>query len=257
MSDEIKKPAGLDDDEFRREDIDPELAGKVSPGSVNHYIDREKWDEKYYLAGRRIFTPPEREEIFPEKPVTEKTDTEKPDQEDNNWKKELRSWLVIIAAAAIIAIVLNKFVFLRTEIISGSMIPTIEINERVIANRLAYLLSDPKRGDVVFFANPDNESETFVKRIIGLPGDKVEIKKGKVYINDSEKPLSETYLKEKAAKEDYGPYYVPAGHYFLLGDNRNISRDSRFWSTPYVAREKLYGKALFGYRIRKVESAEY
>lgn len=187
----------------------------------------------------------------------EDNEDEAPEDKKKSRLSDIISWLIVIAAAIALAIVVNNVVILKTVITSGSMRPTMEIDEHVIANRLAYLFSEPQRGDMVFFANPDDETETYVKRIIGLPGDKVEIKKGKVYINDAEKPLKEPYLFEKAEKLDFGPYYVPEDSYFMLGDNRNISRDSRFWDTPFVKRDKIYGKALFGYRVRKMESAEY
>ncbi|MCR5322086.1 MAG: signal peptidase I [Lachnospiraceae bacterium] len=183
-------------------------------------------------------------------------DKESIDNKENR-RSEIASWIIIIASAVLIAFVVNRVFILKTIVTSGSMRPTMEIDEHVIANRLAYLFSDPQRGDMVFFANPENESETYVKRIIGLPGEKVEIKKGKVYINDSEKALKEPYLFEKADKLDFGPYYVPENCYFMMGDNRNISNDSRYWEIPFVSRDKIYGKALFGYRVRTMKSAEY
>lgn len=175
----------------------------------------------------------------------------------SNRRSEILSWVIIIASAFVFAFVINRVLLLRTVITSGSMRPTMEIGEHVIANRLAYLFNDPERGDMVFFANPENENEIYVKRIIGLPGDKVEIKKGRVYINDSEKALKEPYLFEKAEKLDFGPFNVPENCYFMLGDNRNISNDSRFWNIHYVSKDKIYGKALFGYRVRLMKSAEY
>ncbi len=187
----------------------------------------------------------------------EPVEEREPEERGKRHFSDIISWLVIIAIAVVFAIVVNNFVILKTVITSGSMRPTMEIGEHVIANRLAYLFSEPKRGDMVFFANPEDETETYVKRIIGLPGEKVEIRKGKIYINDSDSALKEPYLFEKAEKLDFGPFEVPANSYFMLGDNRNISHDSRFWKIPYVQREKIYGKAMFGYRVRKMESAEY
>ena len=184
-------------------------------------------------------------------------DDDDPEEEKKSHIGDILSWVIILVAAVGLAIVINNVVILKTVITSGSMRPTMEIGEHVIANRLAYMFNEPQRGDMVFFANPDDETETYVKRIIGLPGEKVEIKKGKIYINDSDKALKEPYLFEKAEKLDFGPFYVPADSYFMLGDNRNISHDSRFWDTTYVTRDKIYGKALFGYRVRKMESAEY
>ena len=176
-----------------------------------------------------------------------------------NWKKELLDWAIIIVAAFALAWALTHFVIIKTEIISGSMISTLNVDDHVIANRLAYMFSEPKRGDIIFFAYPDDESKTYVKRIIGLPGEKVEIIRGKVYINDSENPLDEPYLNEKMKKEDFGPYYVPEGSYFVMGDNRNISVDSRYWNTKFVTKSEIYGKAWLRYRpnIQVIHGAEY
>ncbi len=86
----------------------------------------------------------------------------------------------------------------------------------------------------------------YVKRIIGLPGEKLEIKKGRVYINDSRQPLPESYLKEKAIG-DFGPYEIPEGCYFMMGDNRNDSEDARFWQNTYVEKSEILGKVIFRY----------
>lgn len=176
-----------------------------------------------------------------------------------NWKKELLDWVIIFVAAFALAWALTHFVIIKTEIISGSMISTLNIDDRVVGNRLAYVFSKPKRGDIIFFAYPDDESKTYVKRIIGLPGEKVEIIKGKVYINDSDEPLTEPYLLEKMKKEDFGPYNVPDGCYFVMGDNRNISVDSRYWDNKFVTNSEIYGKAWFRYKpnIQLIRSAEY
>ncbi|MCR5322087.1 MAG: signal peptidase I [Lachnospiraceae bacterium] len=176
-----------------------------------------------------------------------------------NWKKELLDWLIIFAAAFALAYALTHFVIIKTEVISGSMISTLNVDDHVVANRLAYVFSKPKRGDIIFFAYPDDESKTYVKRIIGLPGEKVEIIKGKVYINDSDEPLEEPYLNEKMKKENFGPYYVPEGCYFVMGDNRNISVDSRYWDNKFVTYSEIYGKAWFRYRpnLQIIHGAKY
>ena len=90
------------------------------------------------------------------------------------------------------------------------------------------------------------KKELFIKRIIGMPGETVEIKDGKVYINGSEEPLKDSFTPETPVG-DYGPYTVPEDSYFVLGDNRNYSRDSRFWNNPYVAEDKILGKAVLRY----------
>ena len=86
----------------------------------------------------------------------------------------------------------------------------------------------------------------FIKRIIGLPGEKVEIIDGKVYINDSKEPLEEDYIKEEM-EGSFGPYDVPEGCYFMMGDNRNDSLDSRFWNDKYVKKDAILGKAKLQY----------
>ena len=152
---------------------------------------------------------------------------------------------------------------------SGSMETTIMTKDRMLGNRLAYKTGDIKRGDIVIFKFPDDESQLFVKRVIGLPGDKVVIKEGKIYINDSEEPLEEDYLPEEWTvgndasnlPDGKNEYNVPEGSYFLMGDNRNISNDARYWNNTYVKKEKIIAKAMCVYfpfnHMHTLESAEY
>lgn len=156
---------------------------------------------------------------------------------------EIANWAIIIGVALILATLINKFVIIKAEVISGSMEDTMQIDDVYLGSRLSYVFGDPERGEIVFFKFPDNEEETFVKRVIGLPGEKIEIKDGKVYINDSAEPLYEPYLKETPRKEDFGPVVVPEDSYFMMGDNRNHSSDSRAWNTFYVTRDELLAKA--------------
>ena len=161
-------------------------------------------------------------------------------------KREIMEWIIVICVAIVIAIVLNTFIIVNAIIPSASMEPTIMTGNRIFGNRLAYIKEDPKRGDIIIFRYPDNEKELFIKRIIGEPGDTVTIIEGKVYINDSDTPLDEPYLKV-IPLGDYGPYEVPADSYFVMGDNRNNSADSRFWQNTFVKREKILGKAAVRY----------
>lgn len=161
--------------------------------------------------------------------------------------KEIISWALVLTIAFVVGNCINKYVLMKAEIPSGSMEDTLEIGDRVFGFRLAYLFSEPKRGDIVVFDYPDNENKLYVKRIIGLPGEIVEIMEGKVYINGSETPLEEDYLKE-LPMGSYGAYEVPEGHYFMLGDNRNNSWDSRKWENKYVAKEKIRCKVWFRYK---------
>ena len=106
-----------------------------------------------------------------------------PKKERINWKKELWEWIKIIVSAAVIALVLNTFIIANSKVPSGSMENTIMTNDRVIGFRLSYLFAEPERGDIVIFHYPDDEKIYFVKRVIGLPGDTVDIHDGHVYLN--------------------------------------------------------------------------
>lgn len=154
----------------------------------------------------------------------------------------LREWAVALALALAIAIFLTQVVFINAQIPSPSMEDTIMVGDRVLGFRFSYWFDDPQRGDIVIFKFPDDERELYVKRVIGLPGDTVEIRAGLVYLNGAAEPMAEPYLREPAVG-DYGPYEVPEGYYFVMGDNRNSSYDSRFWQNTYVAREKVVGRA--------------
>ena len=118
--------------------------------------------------------------------------------------------------------------------------------DRIFGIRLAYVLGDPQRLDIVIFRYPDDESQLFIKRIIGLPGETVEIIDGKVYIDGSETPLDDSFTPETPTG-NYGPYTVPENCYFMLGDNRNNSKDSRFWQNTFVERDAILGKAVLKY----------
>lgn len=166
--------------------------------------------------------------------------------------KEIISWAVVLVLAFIIGNCLNKYVLLKAEIPSGSMENTLKVGDRVFGFRLAYLFSKPERGDIVMFDFPDDESTLYVKRIIGLPGETVEIVDGKVYVWNDENGESKTLLEEDYLKEtpvgSYGPYEVPEGCYFMMGDNRNNSWDSRKWQNKYVSEEKIKCKVWFRYK---------
>lgn len=168
-----------------------------------------------------------------------------------NLLEEIRSYLMIFIIAFVIAFVLNHFFIINCKVPTGSMLDTIQLKDQIIGNRLAYVFSEPQRGDVVIFKYPDDTTgkTIYIKRVIGLPGETVEIIDGKVYINESETPLDEPYLNEtnQAYKGNWGPYVVPEGCYFMLGDNRVNSKDSRYWNNTYVSKEKILGKALFIY----------
>lgn len=158
--------------------------------------------------------------------------------------KEAMSWILTIFLAVVAAKLINNYAIIKAEVPTGSMEHTIEVNDCIIGFQQAYLFSKPKRGDIIIFPYPDEPETIYVKRIIGLPGETVEIKNGFVYIDGT--PIEEPYLKEEMLGE-YGPYVVPEGCYFMLGDNRNLSLDSRKWNNPYVKEEDIMAKVLFRY----------
>ena len=160
--------------------------------------------------------------------------------------KELWEYVKMIIFVVVFVLVVNNFLIINAKIPSESMENTIMTGDRIFGNRLAYLLGDPERYDIVIFRYPDYESQLFIKRDIGLPGETVEIIDGKVYIDGSETPLDDSFTPETPTG-NYGPYTVPEGCYFMLGDNRNNSRDSRFWQNPYVEEDKILGKAVLRY----------
>lgn len=170
--------------------------------------------------------------------------------EDNevDWRKELKSILYTIVVTIAVVFVLKTYIIINATVPTGSMENTILPGDNILGFRIAYLLDEPERGDVIFFYFPDDETQKYVKRIVGLPGEKVYINEGKIYIDDSEIPLEESYLKEEWIAGT-GPYefQVPEGCYFVLGDNRNASADARYWMNPYVSEEKIIGKAIFTY----------
>lgn len=176
----------------------------------------------------------------------EKQKTKKSLKRKNSLGRELLEDVVLVIVVLAVVFFLKNYVLINAVIPSGSMENTIMTGDRVFGNRLAYRFGEPERGDIVIFKYPDNEEELYIKRVIGLPGDKVEIRDGLVYLNDSAKPLEEPYLKETPVG-DYGPYQVPEDGYFMLGDNRNWSKDSRFWENTYVTREEVLAKAVFRY----------
>lgn len=173
-----------------------------------------------------------------------------PENKQINWKKELFEWVKIIVLASAIALFINTFIIANSRVPTGSMETTIMPGDRVFGSRLAYKFGeDPKRGDVVIFdheTGPGSEKTRLVKRIIGLPGETVDIRDNQVYIDNSETPFNESYLPEEMETDDYH-FNVPEGCYLMLGDNRNNSADARYWPDPYVPEDMILAKVLVRY----------
>lgn len=158
--------------------------------------------------------------------------------------REIVGWAMAVVIALAAAFIINRFVIINALVPSESMEPAIMTGDRVIGLRFSYAYSAPQRGDVVIFRFPDDETQLYVKRIIGLPGDVLEVRQGRVYLNGSVEPLEEDYV-QLFGTDDHGPYTVPEDAYFMMGDNRTQSLDSRYWQNTYVRREKVLGRAAF------------
>ncbi len=181
---------------------------------------------------------------------TKKKAIEKSEKQEVSKLKEAISFMTPIVIALVVAILLKTFIFANAVVPTGSMINTIQEGDRIIASRLAYINEDPKRYDVIIFHYPDDESQLFVKRIIGMPGETINIKNGIVYITDANGNTTEArsdFVTNCVPTGDFGPYTVPLGSYFVMGDNRNDSWDARYWKKKNVEKKKIIGKVKFRY----------
>lgn len=165
----------------------------------------------------------------------------------------IKEWVVPIAIALIIVIFLNKFVFILVTVPTGSMENTIIPGDRLYVNEL-FDVEDAKRGDILVFKSDELDEKRLVKRLIGLPGETVELKAdGSVYINGE--ILDEPYAAE--AESEAKVFNVPDNCYLFFGDNRPISYDARYWENPYIDESKIIGEVVFRFfpftRIGKVE----
>ena len=164
--------------------------------------------------------------------------------------REVVEYIITLGIVVLAVFLVNSFILVNMRIPSESMENTILKGDQIFGYRLAYLNNDPERFDIVVFKYPDDESQYFIKRIIGLPGETVRIRDGKVYINDSTEPLADSFIPEAQNPEPGNEelvFEVPEGCYFMMGDNRNNSNDSRYWTNHFVERDKIIGKAIFRY----------
>ncbi|MGE5544829.1 MAG: signal peptidase I [Bacillota bacterium] len=163
----------------------------------------------------------------------------------NQFRAFLKEFIGIVIVAFFLAMILRTFVIEGRWIPSGSMIPTIQVGDRVMVNKFIYHFKEPERGDIVVFEPPAiiNQKDDYIKRIIGLPGDTIEVKDGKVWVNGE--ALNEPYIAETPNYE-YGPVKVPEHALFVMGDNRNMSYDSHLWN-GWLTEDHIKGKAFLIY----------
>jgi signal peptidase I len=154
-------------------------------------------------------------------------------------RDELVAWLKTLVSAAVYAVLIVTFGFQVARVEGQSMAPTLEDQDRLIVNKLVYRIGDPRRGDIVMLYYPLNPEKSFVKRVIAEEGDTVRIVDGRVYVNDI--PLKDDYVpSEYRSHDDWGPQVIPEGYYFVMGDHRNNSSDSRHWGM--VPKKYIIGK---------------
>ena len=185
-------------------------------------------------------------------------------EQEKTKKHVIREYAESIVIAVVMALIIKAFVIQAFKIPSGSMIPTLKIGDHILVNKFIYgtklpftdriiiPLKRPNRGDIIVFKFPDDEKKDFIKRVIGLPGDIVEIKGKGVYINGS--LIDDSYAVHSdpmvypsgiQPRDNFGPLTVPQDSYFVMGDNRDFSLDSRYWG--FVKLNKIKGKAFIIY----------
>jgi signal peptidase I len=155
-------------------------------------------------------------------------------RKDRSGLRNIIEWVAIIAAALIVALVIKTFLFQAFYIPSESMEPTLKPGDRVLVNKLSYDLHGIHRGDIVVFKRPPAEAgdptiKDLIKRVVGLPGDTIEARNGQVYINGQ--PLKESYLPPGTVTTNLPLQKISPGQYFVMGDNRTNSKDSRYIGT--------------------------
>ena len=167
-------------------------------------------------------------------------------------KSALREWAEAIAIAVVLALAIRTFVVQAFKIPSGSMLPTLQIGDHILVNKFIYWFTAPERGDIIVFKFPQDEGRDFIKRVIGLPGEVIEIRGKQVFIDG--RPLEEPYVihldaqimsNPHSPRDHFGPVKVPEGQFFVMGDNRDHSMDSRFWG--FLDLKKVKGKAFIIY----------
>ncbi len=164
---------------------------------------------------------------------------------NSSWQDSASDWLVSIIVAVALAFCIRTFLVEPYMVEGSSMYPTLINHERVIVDKLSYYFTDPKKGEIIVFRYPKDQSRDFIKRVIAVGGDTVEMRQGKVFVNGT--MLNEGYIYKDDPKgpnlSDYRKSVVPEGHIFVLGDNRNNSEDSRFADVDFVPLKLVKGRA--------------
>jgi len=172
--------------------------------------------------------------------VTQHNETEQGAGQNKKKKNEAWEWIKSLLIAFGLALLIRYFLFAIFMVEGTSMVPTLQDQERLVVNKIVYQLHNPEYNDIVVFQYPADPEKDFVKRVIGLPGDKIEVRDYKVFRNGQE--LDETYINEPTSTY-YGSWEVPADTVFVLGDNRNHSKDSRDPQVGFVPFDLIVGRA--------------
>jgi len=159
----------------------------------------------------------------------------------SDFNKELRSWIFLILLAFVISFILRAYVIQPFRVEMTSMVATLEPNDLVLVEKISYKLHKPQRGDVVVFVPPNDPTQRYIKRVIGLPGETIKIQNGIVYING--KPLNEPYIS--SSMPDYPEEKIPQDSVFVMGDNRAVSLDSRSFGPIKIS--SIIGRAILVY----------
>lgn len=156
-------------------------------------------------------------------------------------KSVVQEYVEAIVMAVVLAAFIMTFIARSFSVEGRSMEPTLHNGERLLVDEISYRFTNPARGEIVVLRFPADPRMRFIKRVIGVPGDNIVVQGGRVVLNG--RPLEEGYIAEPVAG-DFGPYVVPPGTYFVLGDNRNHSEDSRFPAVGYVPKRLIVGRAI-------------
>ena len=180
-----------------------------------------------------------------EREAEKKNESEK---KEKSTAQNILGTIAYIVGVCVFVFLILHFVGQRTVVNGSSMDTTLANGQNLVMDKLSYRFHDPERYDIIIFPGPEEfgQHPYYIKRIIGMPGETVQIKDGKVYINDSETPLDDSFVPETPLGS-FGPYEVPENCYFMMGDNRNNSKDSRYWQNTYVQFDQIVGKAEIRY----------